>query len=105
MLLSMSIKLLLYETSEMRAKYSSFMGGIEWTVITDGWILAKGDTKGDNLHTRGENSLVIDLMRRGLKLTEPYLLSKVIHVLPDKLVAGGMEEHWETPRISKSNQM
>jgi hypothetical protein len=50
MLLSMSIKLLLYEASEMRAKYSSFMGGIEWTVITDGWILAKGDTKGDYLH-------------------------------------------------------
>jgi len=51
MLLSMSIKLLLYKTSEMRAKYSSFMGGITWTVITDSWILAKRDTNGDYLHT------------------------------------------------------
>lgn len=53
-MLSMSIKLLLHKTGEMRAKYSSFMGGIVWTVITDNWLLAEGDANGDYLHAPSE---------------------------------------------------
>lgn len=44
-------------------------------------------------------------LRMWISYRKQYLPRKFVHVLPDKLVTGGMEQCRKTPRIPKSYEM
>lgn len=64
MKLGVKVKLVLYETSEVRAEDAGLVGGEARTVVSDGWILAQGYTNADDLEPWVISMMLVDQKRR-----------------------------------------
>ena len=78
------------------------MGRGSWLVIADDWIFAQASAEGDNLR-RGKVSVLTHSWHT--KLVEVYLLSQLLKMFTDQIVAAWMEQNREAVRIAEGDQM
>jgi hypothetical protein len=91
------VELVLYEPCQVRTEYACFVCCRSWFVIADRRILTECHTYTNDL-CRVSNDAVRDQ-------DMSYFLSHILQMLLDQVVASGVIQGKETPRISECDQM